>query len=283
MPFLRSLVVAMRAGQPSCRRSGGSRRGRRRRCAGQTAAESSRRRPGTRRVGADGPVPRPVVRRLGDLRGPSAPTRRSDAGDDLEGHPVAVDAPCPAITLGGVRRDHRGVPELLRAAVRVGEVHLDQRRGQLGAGVEQRVASSASRPPALSTTGVRVVGGLVEPVEQLALVVGLPHLDLEPEVAAPAVAQRRPGRRSVVRAVDLRLPPAEPAEVRAVEHQHPHRPTSPARDHVVRRAQQSPRSGAVRIAGRASPSSTTNRSWSPRAFLSTCIAVEQLARSGAPR
>src|SRR6185295_14668190 len=163
-----------------------------------------------------------------------------------------------------------GVPELLRAARRVADVHLDQWRLELRAGVEQRVGvvRPRGRVEHDRRAGVR---RRVEPVEHLALVVGLPHLDVEPEVTPPLLAQ---ADQVFVRraAVDLRLPPAEPPEVRPVEHQHPrHR-------HPVHRtslaisayaAVSSAGSGAVRIEGRASPSSTTKRSWSPRVFLST--------------
>ena len=37
-------------------------------------------------------------------------------------------------------------------------------------------------PAALSTTGIGRVGGLVQPPQQLALVVGLAHLDRQPEL-----------------------------------------------------------------------------------------------------
>ena len=58
------------------------------------------------------------------------------ARQHLERHPVAVDA-VAGDHLDGVRRDDGRVPELLGPLVRVGDVHLDQRGAQLGAGVPE--------------------------------------------------------------------------------------------------------------------------------------------------
>ncbi len=112
------------------------------------------------------------------------------------------------------------VPELLGTLLGVGDVHLDERRTELRAGVEER--QRVVRP----RTGVEddrraLVGGGVEPVEQLALVVGLLHLDVEAQLVTPGRAQARQltvGRRPV----DLRLPTPEPPEVGSVEHQDLH-------------------------------------------------------------
>src|SRR3954452_23803182 len=142
----------------------------------------------------------------------------------LQRHPVAVDA-VAGDDRDGVGSDHGGVPELLRPLLRVGEVHLDQRRHQLAAGVEDRVGVVRPRGRVEHDRGL-LVGGGVEPVEHLALVVGLADLDVETEVSAPADTEVD---ELVVRrvAVDLRLSPAQPAQVRTVEHQDLHR--TPAR------------------------------------------------------
>jgi hypothetical protein len=65
--------------------------------------------------------------------------------------------------------------------------------------------------------GFSRVGGVVHPAQQLGLAVGLAHHDLQPEFGGLALDERD---EIVVagRAVDLRLPLAEPAEVGAVEH-----------------------------------------------------------------
>jgi hypothetical protein len=68
------------------------------------------------------------------------------------------------------------------------------------------------------------VGGLMHPADHLRLVVGLPDVHVQAEAAAGRAAQL--GQLvERYRSVDLRFPDAEPAEVRAVEHEHP-------RDHV---------------------------------------------------
>src|SRR5690606_9369215 len=66
-----------------------------------------------------------------------------------------------------------------------------------------------------------LVGGPVEPFEQLVLGVGLAEVDLQARFPADRAAQRgevveRPG------AVDLRFPLAEAVQVGAVEHQDSH-------------------------------------------------------------
>jgi len=109
------------------------------------------------------------------------------------------------------------VPELL-ALVHVRDVHLDERGDQGSARVahgDRRVCPGAGVE---HDRGGRV-GGLVQPPEQLALVVGLAHLDREAELVACLDAQR--GQLGVGRAaVDHRLAAAETAEVRAVEYEH---------------------------------------------------------------
>jgi hypothetical protein len=116
------------------------------------------------------------------------------------------------------------VPERL-AGGRVGQVHLDQGRRPHGQGVVQGIGVVRERgrvehdrqPP---------VGGLVHPADELGLVVGLPDVHGQAELIAGGGA----GRGDVGQggpAVDLRLPGAEPAQVRAVEDQD----GDPVRDH----------------------------------------------------
>jgi len=109
------------------------------------------------------------------------------------------------------------VPELL-PLVHVRDVHLDERGNQGGAGVthsDRRVGPGAG----VEHDRRGCVGRLVQPPEQLALVVGLAHLDREAEFVARLDAQR--GQLGVGRvAVDHRLAAAETAEVRAVEYEH---------------------------------------------------------------
>jgi hypothetical protein len=182
-------------------------------------------------------------------------------GEVLQRQPVPVDAE-PADHPGRDGGDHRVVPELL-TRVDVGDVHLDQGRPQQGAGVAQRIG--VVRPGA----GVEhdrggLVGGGVQPAEHLGLVVGLPHSDVEAQrrtVADAAVDQVGVGGEPV----DVDLAGAQPAEVGTVEHVdlHPGSPIS------AKAARSMASSGESRMDGAASPSSTTNRSRPPRAFLST--------------
>src|SRR5208282_5251213 len=111
------------------------------------------------------------------------------------------------------------------------------------------------------------VGSLVHPADQLALVVGLPDVDAQAELAAGRAAQLGQFLERG-RAVHLGLPDAEPTEVGAVEHEYlcDHLDTSWYACH------RSSSGGSSRIEGRAKPSSTTNRSRAPRAFLSTPMA-----------
>ena len=146
--------------------------------------------------------------------------------------------PKPATVPRGDGRDDRGVPELL-AGVRVGDVHLDQRRGALRGRVPHPVRVVGER------TGVendrnRAVRRLVQPADHLALVVGLPDLDVEAELLAERLAALdEPGVGG--RAVDVGLAGAEPAEVRAVEHAAPRR--AHADDLRVRGEQHAPGRG----------------------------------------
>ncbi len=80
-----------------------------------------------------GPGPGPRV----EPRGRQRPTRPRFLRERAQREPVGAEAE-PGDRAGGDRGDHRGVPELL-AGVRVGDVHLDQRRGALRRGVPQRV------------------------------------------------------------------------------------------------------------------------------------------------
>ena len=67
-------------------------------------------------------------------------------------------------------------------------------------------------------TGLAVVDRLVQPADQLGLVVGLPQVDLDP--VARLLGQHHAERRQVQRAVHLGLAAAEPSEVRSVQYQH---------------------------------------------------------------
>ena len=63
------------------------------------------------------------------------------------------------------------------------------------------------------------ISGFVQPTDKLRLVVGLPHLDVKPELLAqPGAALRQVGMRG--RAVHLRLAHTEPTEVRAIKDEH---------------------------------------------------------------
>ena len=99
-------------------------------------------------------------------------------------------------------------------------------------------------------------------------ILDLVERDPEAAVTPGSVVLRELGVRR--RPVDLRLPSPEPPEVRPVEHEHARRGAH--RDTSAKAAVSSAGSGPLRIAGLASPSSTTNRSVSPRDFLSTFIA-----------
>src|SRR5450631_2398419 len=132
--------------------------------------------------------------------------QRELVGQDAEtGHGAGRDA-----------RDDRGVPELL-AGRRVGQVDLDQRRRQLGAGVAQRVGVVGERGRVEHDRGARVGRG-VQPADQLRLVVGLPYLDLQPQRGAghPATLAEH---RVVKVPVHLGLAAAEATEVGPVEDQ----------------------------------------------------------------
>jgi hypothetical protein len=70
-----------------------------------------------------------------------------------------------------------------------------------------------------------LVGGGMQPPDQLMLGVGLAYLDLQRESIAGRLAQRdQIGIRGV--AVDLGLPGTQPPQVRSVEHVHLHDETS---------------------------------------------------------
>src|SRR5262249_57748397 len=114
------------------------------------------------------------------------------------------------------------------------------------------------------------VDGLVHPADQLGLVVGLPDLDAQPQRPAGRPAGLREAV-EVHRPVHVGLTGSEPAQVRAVEHQHrPHREVTSAYACSSRSS-----GGSPTMTGRAGPSSTTKRSTAPRAFLSTAIAFRR--------
>jgi hypothetical protein len=140
----------------------------------------------------------------------------------LKREPVAVDAQAADHT-GGNGRHHRVVPELF-SRVDVRDVHLDQRRGQQGAGVAERVRVMRPRPGVEHDRG-GIVGGLVQPGDHLRFGVGLSDVDLEAELLAdPHTTFSEVGVRG--QTVDVGLPRAEPTQVGSVEDKHLHDETS---------------------------------------------------------
>ena len=168
------------------------------------------------------------------------------------------------------RRDDGVVAELLPGG-RVGDVHLDQRRGALGDGVAQGVRVVRERGR-VQHDGHAAVGGLVQPADQLGLVVGLADLDVQAEAARPASRHSAARSSNVVRAVDVRLAGAQPAEVRPVQDEHLARPPAHSAATSRTRGRAAPPSGPSSRPGSARPSRTTKRSVAPRAFLSMRIA-----------
>ena len=129
---------------------------------------------------------------------------------------------------------------------------------ELGAGVAQRVAVVRERRR-VEHHGHAVVGGLVQPADQLGLAVGLPHLDVEPERLAVGRAH---AHQVVVRrgAVDLRLARPQPSQVRPVQHQHPTRPSAATLSlSATARSRRTPRSAARGPARSAPPDGPARR------------------------
>jgi hypothetical protein len=140
----------------------------------------------------------------------------------LQGQSVAVD-PETADHAGGDGRNHRVVPELF-SRVDVRDVHLDERRGQQGAGVAERVRVMRPRPGVEHDRG-GVVGGLVQPSDHLRFGVSLSDLDLEAEfLTDPHTSFSEVGVRG--QSVDVGLPRTEPTQVGSVEDKHLHDDTS---------------------------------------------------------
>jgi Glycosyltransferase family 87 len=140
----------------------------------------------------------------------------------LQREPVAVNAQA-ADDPGGYGRHHRAVPEVF-SRVDVRDVHLDQWRGQQGAGVAERVRVMRPRPGVEHDRG-GIVGGLVQPGDHLRFGVGLSDLDLEAEfLADPDTTFSEVGIRG--QAVDVSLPRAESTQVGPVEDKHFHDETS---------------------------------------------------------
>lgn len=140
---------------------------------------------------------------------------RLGGGEVPQRRDVAVRAEARDHTFS-VGRDVRVVPEGL-ALVHVRKVDLDERRGELGACVADR-HGGVGPGGGVEHDRVPVVGGLVQPLEELALVVGLPEVDLQAQFLAGGDAQvGEVGER--LGAVDRGLPLAEPVEVGAVQHQ----------------------------------------------------------------
>jgi hypothetical protein len=119
------------------------------------------------------------------------------------------------------------VPKLF-AGVHIGDVHLDQRRAQLGARVAQRHRRMSERS-GVQHHGVARVGSGMDPIEQIGFAIALSHHGFQTEPLGLVFDQRH---QLVVggAAVDLRLAATESAQVGAVEHQHgleTHCPTAP--------------------------------------------------------
>src|SRR5450631_109045 len=121
---------------------------------------------------------------------------------------------------GGDTRDDRGVPELL-APGRVGQMNLDQLRP---AGGDQRARVADGIGVVREGSWVEhdigaAVHSLVDPADELGLVIRLAEVDLQTQCLC--LARHEAG--DVVQglgAVDVRLATAEPVEVRAIEHIH---------------------------------------------------------------
>lgn len=136
--------------------------------------------------------------------------------------PVPVDTET-ADDAGGDGRDHRALPERF-ARVDVGDVHLDQGRGQQGAGVAEGVGVMRPRPR-VEHHRRPLVRSHVQPSEHLGLGVGLPHVDGQAEFRSdPHTHLGQFGVRG--EAVDIRLPRAESAKIRPVQYVHVHDETS---------------------------------------------------------
>jgi hypothetical protein len=136
----------------------------------------------------------------------------------LQRQPVPVHAET-SYYAGGDRRDHRMMPELL-TRVNVGNMHLDQGRIQQGARVAHRVGVMSPRGGVEYHRG-GLVGGLVQPGDQLGFNVGLADLDLEAQLLAD---RDTPVNEVGVRGqpVDVGLAGAESTEVHPVENDDPH-------------------------------------------------------------
>jgi hypothetical protein len=136
----------------------------------------------------------------------------------LQRQPVPVHAET-GYHPGGYRRDNRMVPELF-TRVNVGNVHLDQGSAQQGTRVAQRVGVMRPRSGVEYHRG-GVIGGLVQPGDELGFNVGLADLDLEAEFLADRDASvDEVGVRG--QPVDVGLPGSEPTEVHPVENDDPH-------------------------------------------------------------
>ena len=108
-------------------------------------------------------------------------------------------------------------PKLL-ARMHIGDVHFDQGRAQFGAGVAQRHRGVREATGVEDHRFARI-GGQMDPIQQLGLAIALPHNNFEPKLGGFAFDQR--GQLVVGgAAVDIRLAPAQPAQVRAIDDIH---------------------------------------------------------------
>ena len=110
------------------------------------------------------------------------------------------------------------VPEVL-AGVHVGDVHLDEPGtvGDLRQGIPQR-DRGVGEPAGVDDHGLAGVSGLVDAVDQLALVVGLQEVDTDTEPGG-VLGQTSLDVGQGGGAVDLGLALSEAVEIRTVEDQ----------------------------------------------------------------
>ncbi len=106
------------------------------------------------------------------------------------------------------------------ARVRIRDVHLDEREPGLRherRGVAQRVAV-VREGGRIQDDGLARVDRLVQPADQLGLVVGLPQVDLV--VGTRSLGEQHAQCGEVLVAVDVGFPAAESPEVRSIENEH---------------------------------------------------------------
>src|SRR6185312_17479546 len=140
--------------------------------------------------------------------------RVDQACDRLEGELVAL-RPKPENAAGGGEADIGMMPEAL-APEDVGQMHLDNR--QVG-GLERVVHRDRGvrQSAGVENDPIRSLARLLDPVDELALVIGLAEIDGEVERRGPRDAALLDIGQRIV-AVSRRFPHAEQVEVRAVKY-----------------------------------------------------------------